>query len=240
MRLHAQTMALRRWIKLASGQTPAIAMKPAGRLLGVLIRANRLDAGAPILSERLREAIADIGVASAGKFIEPDLAQKTRLELVAPAALHEKHAAAGIRRRHRKNEPSLRAQALEPGRQWMGRPGAGDDDIALAQRNVRPVAVDDGDLRPGGKRRSRSSPPAVHQSQSPKSFRSARRAPPGPQSNSPCRSPNGPRARRGRHPVCRTRTPRGLVGHCSADAARRRRSTRRDRQRAGPESGGVQ
>ena len=41
-------------------------MKPAGRLLGVLIRANRLDAGAPILSERLPEAIADIGVASAG------------------------------------------------------------------------------------------------------------------------------------------------------------------------------
>ena len=131
-------------------------MKPAGRLLGVLVRANRLDAGAPILSERLPEAIADIGVASAGKFIEQDLAQKTRLELVAPAALHKKHAAAGIRRRHRKNEPSLRAQALEPGRQWVGRPGAGDHDIALAQRNGRPVAVDNADLRPGGKRRSRS------------------------------------------------------------------------------------
>ena len=81
LRLHAQTMALRRWIKLASGQTPPIAMKPAGRLLSVLIRANRLDAGAPILSERLPEAIADIGVASAGKFIERDLAQRTRLEL---------------------------------------------------------------------------------------------------------------------------------------------------------------
>src|ERR1700727_256919 len=71
--------ALRRWIKFASGQTPPIAMKPAGRLLGVLVRANRLDAGAPILSERLPEAIADIGVASAGKFIKQDLAQKTRL-----------------------------------------------------------------------------------------------------------------------------------------------------------------
>ena len=80
-------------------------MKPAGRLLSVLIRANRLDAGAPILSERLPEAIADIGVASAGKFIEQDLAQKTRLEFVAPAAPHKKHCAAGIRR-HRKNEPS--------------------------------------------------------------------------------------------------------------------------------------
>jgi hypothetical protein len=72
---------LRRWIKFASGQTPPIAMKPAGRLLDVLVRANRLDAGAPILSEPLPEAIADIGVASAGKFIEQDLAQKTRLEL---------------------------------------------------------------------------------------------------------------------------------------------------------------
>jgi hypothetical protein len=130
-------------------------MKPAGRLLEVLVRANRLDAGAPILSERLPEAIADIGVASAGKFIEQDLAKKTRLEFVAPAAPHKKHGAAGIRR-HWKNEPSLRAQALEPGRQWVGRPGAGDDDIALAQRNGRPVAVDNGDLRPEGKRRSRS------------------------------------------------------------------------------------
>ena len=61
-------------------------MKPAGRLLGVLIRANRLDAGAPILSERLPEAIADIGVASAGKFIEPDRTQEPLLKLVAPAA----------------------------------------------------------------------------------------------------------------------------------------------------------
>jgi hypothetical protein len=115
-------------------------MKPAGRLLDVLVRANRLDAGAPILSERLPEAIADIGVASAGKFVEQDLAQKTRLELVGPAALHKKHAATGVRR-HRKNEPSLRAQALEPGRQWVGRPGDGDDDIALAQRNGRPVLL---------------------------------------------------------------------------------------------------
>ena len=81
MRLPAQAGALRRWIKFASGQTPPIAMKPAGRLLDVLVRANRLDAGAPILSEPLPEAIADIGVASAGKFIERDLAQKTRLEL---------------------------------------------------------------------------------------------------------------------------------------------------------------
>ena len=120
--------------RITPGETPSIAMKPAGRLL---VRANRLDAGAPISSERLPEAIADIGVASAGKFLEQDPAQKTRLELVAPVALHEKHSAAGIRR-HRKDEPSLRAQAREPGRQWVGRPGAGDDDIALAQRTVAP------------------------------------------------------------------------------------------------------
>ena len=59
-------------------------MKPAGRPLDVVVRANRLDAGASISSERLPEAIADIGVASAGKVIERDLAQKTRLELVGP------------------------------------------------------------------------------------------------------------------------------------------------------------
>src|ERR1700722_17430804 len=107
-------------------------MKPAGRLLGVLVRANRLDAGAPILSERLPEVIAEIGVASAGKFIEQDLAQKTRLEFAPPAA-PPKHHGAACSRCHPKNELSLRAQALEPGRQWVRRPGAGDDDIALAQ-----------------------------------------------------------------------------------------------------------
>jgi hypothetical protein len=143
----------RRLIKFASGETPPIAMKPACRPLDVAVCPNRLDAGASISSERLPEAIADIGVASAGKVTERDLAQKTRLELVAP--LHKKHASAGVRR-HRENEPCLRAQALEPGWQWVGRPGAGDDDIALGQRNRRPVAVDNGDLRPGGERRSRA------------------------------------------------------------------------------------
>jgi len=220
---------LRCGVKAASGQAPPVAVKPAGWLLRVLIRANRLDAGAPVLSERLRKTIADVGVASAGKFIERDRTQEPRVELVGSASLYQKHAAACIRHRHRKNQPTVRAQAVEPRPQRMGRPSAGDNDVAFAERNIRSVAIDDGDLGPRGKRLALA-PSAVHQSQSPKPFRSARPALPGPRSNSPCRSPDGPRARRGRRAVRRTRTPRGLVGHCSADASRRRRSKRRDRR----------
>ena len=63
--------ALRRWINLPARETPSVAMQPAGSLLAVLVRAKRLYACAPVLSEGLRETITNFGVAGAGKFVEP-------------------------------------------------------------------------------------------------------------------------------------------------------------------------
>ena len=148
-------------------------------VFGMLVRANRSDVFASILSKGLRKTIADIGVAGAGKFIEPDRAQKTRLERVAPTALHEQHAAAGVRRRHWKKSRPSAAQALEPSRQRVSRPGAGHDDIAFAQRSVRPVAVEDRDLRPGARASRALAPPVGSSISIAKTFPSARRAPPG-------------------------------------------------------------
>ena len=116
------------------------------------VDANRPYCGASVFGEGSLKTIADVGVACAGKLIKPDWTQKARLERVACAALREKHPAARVGRRHRKNEPPREAQPLEPGRQGMGRSGACDDDIAFAPRNIGPVAVDDGDLRPLGER----------------------------------------------------------------------------------------
>jgi hypothetical protein len=131
-------------------------MQPARSLLCVLVPARRLDACAAILSERLRQTIADLGVARAGKLIERNWTQEPRGELVGSAPLYQKHATACIRHRHRKNQSTVRAQTVEPGRQRMGRPGARHNDVEHSKTFGRPVAVRHFDLRPWGKRVARA------------------------------------------------------------------------------------
>src|ERR1700735_1439734 len=117
------------WVRFAPREAPPIAMQPARSLLCVLVPARRLDACAAILSEHLRQTIADLGVARAGKLIERNRTQEPRGELVGSAPLYQKHATACIRHRHRKNQSTVRAQTVEPGRQRMGRPGARHNDL---------------------------------------------------------------------------------------------------------------